>query len=420
MIDETLKGQSFEAKDSAFLTELVYGVFRRRGFLDWQIHHFSKTGRMKSQVRNILRLGLYQLLFLDRVPPYAAVNTAVGLAKSCCGRSSGAFVNAVLRNIVRAKGALPTPGQNNPAEFIAVTESHPEWMVRRWLDRFGEAATVSICRANNEQPPMTLRVNVLKTHRDKLYDELTKAGGHLRKTAISPDGLIVKGLSLHSLPAFRSGEIYVQDEGAQLITYLIDPQAGENILDLCAAPGGKMSHLAERSGGKAAIVATDIDERRLSLIRENINRLHSPACRVEKIEDALAPDRFYDRIVVDAPCSALGILRRIPEGKWWKKPDIIAESARKQAALLEKALLHLKPKGRLVYITCSTEAEENEAIAAGFSERHPKMVIEDPAPSLPDPARKYVNAMGYFTTAANSDKMDRFFAVKWMNHRSHP
>lgn len=414
LIDDFLQRSRYDRRDEALLTELVYGVLRQQGFLDWQIDQFSKVPKIKTPIRNILRLGLYQLLFLDRIPTYALVNTSVNLAKSAGSEAAGRFVNALLRTLIRSKESLPQPSRDDLGAFIAVSASHPEWMVRRWLARFGEEATLDLCRANNESPPLTLRVNGLKTHREQIVEELLQAGGSAEATSFAPEGVILKGLSIRSLSAYREGRFYIQDEAAQLISHLVDPQPGETLLDLCAAPGGKTTHLAELMGGKATIVATDIDPERLVLVDENIQRLQTPGCRVEPIDIALAADRHYDRILVDAPCSALGILRRIPEGKWRKPPSIIGAYAERQRDLLEKAFQHLKAGGRLIYVTCSTEPEENEDRAAAFSNAHPEMEVEDPRPSLPPPARKFVSAPGYFTTALNSDKMDRFFAVRWI------
>lgn len=404
----------FDQRDQALITELVYGVFRQRGFLDWQIDRFSRVKKINFTIRFILRMALYQLLFLDRIPDYAAVDTSVAIAKKKEGIAAGRFVNGLLRNVIRSKAYLPKPSLEPLVSFIAVTTSHPEWMVRRWLARFGEEETMRLCQSNNEVPPMTLRVNRLKTKREKLCNELIEAGGRAKPTGLSQEGLVVKGLSVVSLPAFNRGEFYIQDEGAQLIAYLVDPKPGERILDLCAAPGGKTSHLAELSGGKATIHATDIDSNRLRLLKENLDRLGTPGITVEALSSALSSDRLYDRILIDAPCSALGILRRIPEGKWWKEPSIINTNAVLQLEILESAFTHLKGDGHLVYVTCSTEVEENEEVVAAFSKQHPELVLEDPSSSLPLPARKYVNEQAYFTTQVNSDKIDQFFAVRWI------
>lgn len=414
LIDRYLDRHQLERRERALLTELVYGVLRQRGFLDWQIDRFSKVGAIQPAIRNLLRIALYQILFLDKIPPSAAVNTSVELAKEAGGIAAGRFVNGLLRNLLRQKETLPKPDPADPVAFIAVTASHPEWMVRRWVTRWGREKTIALCRANNEIPPTTLRVNMLKTDRAALQEKLKAEGGTVQPTALSPEGLFLKGVSLASLPSYAAGEFYVQDEGAQLISFLVDPRPGERILDLCAAPGGKSSHLAELMKGKGEVVATDIDPDRIALIQDNLQRLQTSGVRVEPLAEATAPGRMYDRVLVDAPCSALGILRRIPEGKWKKKPAIIPSYAREQRALLEGAIQHLKVGGRLVYATCSTEPEENEEVVAALTAAHPELKREHPAESLPAPARKYIDSNGYFTTLLNSDRMDQFFAVRWL------
>jgi 16S rRNA (cytosine967-C5)-methyltransferase len=414
LIDGYLKGHPLERRERALLTELVYGIYRQRGFLDWQVDRLLKVPTLHLPIRNILRLGAYQLLFLDKIPPSAAVNTSVELAKGAEGIAAGGLVNGLLRNLLRQKADLPKPDPADRVGFIAVTASHPEWVVRRWLERWGAEKTVALCRANNEIPPTTLRVNLLKTDRAALQERIKQEGGTVQSTGLSPEGLYLKGASPAALPSYADGHFYIQDEGAQLISYLTDPKPGERVLDLCAAPGGKSTHLAELMKGKGEVIATDLDPKRIGLIRENIRRLQTPGVIIEGLAEALSPGRTYDRILVDAPCSALGILRRIPEGKWRKKPSIVADYAGAQRSILEKAVEHLKIGGVLVYATCSTEPEENEGVVEAFTAEHPELELQDLSASLPVSARKYVDSKGYFTTLFNSDKMDQFFAVRWV------
>lgn len=415
LIDRYLTAHPMERRDRALLTELVYGILRQRGYLDWQIDHFSKVKKIHPAIRNILRLGLYQLLFLDKIPPSAAVNTSVELAKEEEGMAASRLANGLLRNILRQKDHLPVPDpKGDPVTFISVATSHPDWMVRRWLARWGREKTFQFCQSNNEVPPTTLRTNVLKITREDLVKRLEAEGATVTLSTLSPHTLFIQGISVSSLPSYREGLFYVQDEGAQLISDLVDPKPGESLLDFCAAPGGKTTHLAELAGGRARVTATDIHADRLHLIRENLSRLQTPGIEIETLAQATAAERRYDRILIDAPCSALGILRRIPEGKWRKKPSIIPDYAKEQRQILEQALKHLKVGGRLIYATCSTEPEENEEQAAAFEAAHPELKREDPRESLPEGARKYVDERNHFTTRFNSDKMDQFFAVRWI------
>ncbi|HLG21598.1 MAG TPA: 16S rRNA (cytosine(967)-C(5))-methyltransferase RsmB [Candidatus Manganitrophaceae bacterium] len=415
LIDRYLKRRLLERRDRALLTELVYGVWRQRGFLDWRIDQFSKVPSLQPTLRNILRLALYQIFFLDKIPPSAAVNESVELAKQTGGIAAGRLANGLLRNILRQKDRLPQPDPTgDPVIFISVGASHPEWLVRRWIARWGEEKTLQLCRSNNETPPTTLRTNTLKISRAELARRLEDEGASAALSPLSSEGLYLKRGAVGTLPSYQQGLFYIQDEGAQLISYLVDPRPGETLLDLCAAPGGKSTHLVELMKGKGEVVATDIDPERLNLIEENVRRLQTPGVSVEPLPDAAAPQRRYDRILIDAPCSALGILRRIPEGKWKKRPSIIPAYAKKQRELLEKGAPLLKKGGRLIYATCSTEPEENEEVVENFTLNHPEFKIEHPAESLPPAARKYVDEKGYFTTLFNSDKMDQFFGVRWV------
>jgi 16S rRNA (cytosine967-C5)-methyltransferase len=412
LLDQNLTRSSLSKEDRALLHELVFGVVRQRGYLDWQIDQLSKVPRLAPAVRNILRLGAYQLLFLDRIPPFAAVSTAVDLAKEASGVAGGRLVNGLLRNLLRRKKTLPLPDPiREPVRHLAVVHSHPEWLIEKWLRQWGEETTVALCLHNNTPPPLTLRVNVLKTTRERLTADLTAEGISSSPTSHAPQGLQVKGVQVTALASFQRGEFYVQDEGAQMVSLLVAPKPGESILDFCAAPGGKTFHLAELVHGRGNITATDVDAARLTKLRENLRRLQTPGVVVLPAPDALREQ--YDAIVVDAPCSALGILRRIPEGKWNKSPNSITASVKVQYRILEQVAPRLKIGGRLIYITCSTEPEENEGVVARFSAAHPEMRLDPLADLLPQYLALFVTPSGTFTTFPNSDNMDHFFAVRW-------
>jgi 16S rRNA (cytosine967-C5)-methyltransferase len=415
LLDQSLTRCSLSKEDRSLLRELVFGVVRQRGYLDWQIDRLSKVPRLAPAVRNILRLGAYQLLFLDRIPPFAAVSTAVDLAKEASGIAGGRLVNGLLRSLIRGKEAplpLPDPARE-PIRHLSVAHSHPEWLIEKWLTQWGEARTVALCLHNNTPPPVTLRVNILKTTRERLAADLAAEGASsVVPTVHAPQGLQVKGVHVATLASFQRGEFYVQDEGAQLVSFLVAPKPGEAILDFCAAPGGKALHLAELAHGRGNITATDIDVSRLTQLRENLRRLQTPGISVLPAPGALLGR--YDAIVVDAPCSALGILRRIPEGKWNKSPDSISTSAKVQYQILEQVAPRLKMGGRLIYITCSTEPEENEAVVERFSVAHPDLRLEHLSGRLPPSLEPFVTPSGCFTTFPNSDSMDHFFAARWV------
>lgn len=368
-------------------------------------------------IRNILRLGAYQLLFLDKVPVSAAVNESVKLAKEKEQRSSG-FVNAVLRNIDRERNKIPYPEpEEHPIEFISVRYSHPAWLVKRWIERYGIDKTIELCRLNNEAPPFAIRANRLKINREGLKELLRKDIDRIEDCSVSSNGLILKGVSnISENPAFKEGLFYVQDEAAQLVSQILDPKAGEKVLDACAAPGGKTTHIVELMEDKGEIIALDVNKKGLGLLKENCERLGISIVKpylkdaAKDISD-IAKDKF-DKILIDAPCSGLGVIRRHPEGKWQKKEELILESQKIQKRLIENLSGYLKDGGILVYSTCSTENEENEDVVEDFLERHPEFKIDDIKQYLPETGRMLVDEKGFLHTSPINNRMDGFFAVR--------
>jgi 16S rRNA (cytosine967-C5)-methyltransferase len=377
----------------------------------------THAGRRQSiKLKNLLRLGAYQILFLDRVPASAAVNESVRLAKAFGEGAIAGFVNAVLRAVTRAE-TIPLPDPvDDPILHLSVKYSHPEWLVTRWLARLGPERTVALCAASNEIPPVTVRVNLLRTTRDALTAELSRAGIEVTACRVSPTGLMLRGVALLTeLPAYRRGEFYVQDEAAQLVGLAVDPKPGERILDACAAPGGKSTHLAELMDDRGEITAADAGAKRLERIVENANRLGLTSIRpvmADLTGDSsvlgLTP---YDRILVDAPCSGLGVLRRNPEAKWYKTEEVIRKMAALQLKILAKAGTLLKPGGVLVYSTCTTEPEENENVVGAFRARHPGFRLESLKSVWPE-SPGLVTPEGYLNTTLNPYRMDHFFAAK--------
>ncbi len=364
-----------------------------------------------------MRLGAYQLLFLDKVPVSAAVNESVKLAKEKEQRSSG-FVNAVLRNIDRERERIPYPEpEEHPIEFISVRYSHPAWLVKKWIERFGIDKTIELCRVNNEAPPFTIRVNRLKTEREELKELLKKDIDRIEDCSVSSDGLILKGTSnISENLAFKQGLFYVQDEAAQIISQILDPKTDERILDACAAPGGKTTHIAELMSNRGEVVAIDISKKGIGLIKENCERLGINIVK-SYLRDAakgisdVSKEKF-DKILIDAPCSGLGILRRHPEGKWQKKEELIHEAQRIQKRLIENLSGYVKDGGVLVYSTCSTEKEENEDVVEDFLERHPEFKVDDIKQYFSETSRTLIDEKGVLHTNPINYKMDGFFAVR--------
>lgn len=358
--------------DRAFATEIVYGTLSRKRALDHVLAQFSSipVRKMSPQVHVLLLMGAFQLLYLDRVPASAACNTAVDLAKVHCGKSAG-FVNAVLRAIVRKQADIQWPDpQADWVTAMAVRHSYPDWMVAAWLQAFGAEKTEQLLTAGNAHPPLTIRANRLKNSPEELLALLTEHGVQARPGTVSPDALILTAPDgLTRLPAFVEGRFTIQDESAMLVAAVVDPQPGERILDTCAAPGGKTTHLAERMDNRGEIVAWDLHQNKLGLIHESADRLGIAIIRTEQ-RDATQPDSvsedMFDRVLVDAPCTGTGIIRRKPDIKWNRTPGDVAALVEIQTRILYNAGRYVKPGGVLVYSTCSLERAENEDVCSRF------------------------------------------------------
>jgi len=371
-------------------TELVYGVLRRRNTLDWIIEQFSKrpVEKMTGWIRNILRLSVYQLVFLDRIPISAACNEGVNLAKKRGHLGVSKFVNAILRNVARNLADLPWPSPNNLAQYISIKYSHPLWMVEKWLARLGKDGTIALCEANNQSPPLTIRTNSLKITREQLAADLEKKGIKNQVSSLVSEGIKLLGVSsLGKMDAYQKGLFQVQDESSMLAAHLLDPQPGENILDACSAPGGKTTHLAEKMKNHGKIIANELYEHKIPLIEESCQRLGIDIVET-RVGDARDLASLYskqmDRVLVDAPCSGLGVLRRKPDARWKKKPEDIEELNKVQLEILESAAQCLKPGGILVYSTCSIEPEENQGILQSFLARNPDFQLSSIREYLPE------------------------------------
>jgi len=418
LIDRELTEGGLLGPDRGLYTELVYGTLRKQGTLDHIIGQFSKTppGRLEKSVVLLLRLGLYQMFFLDRIPVSAAVNETVNLAKQYSSRSAG-FINAVLRSADRGRDSIIYPDPvKEPAAWLAARHSQPLWIAVGWLKQLGFAEAAELAAAMSAPPPFTIRANRLKNNRDTLLKRLQAEGVTAEPCSHAPDGLtITSPVSLSSLKSFSEGLFTVQDEASQLAALLLSPRPGDAILDLCAAPGGKATYLAEMTGDSCSLVACDRNPRKLALIREVIERLGIGSISTTLLDatkqlEKLQP-RLFDRILVDAPCSGLGVIHRNPEGKWWKEPTDPARLAVTQRAILANAAVRLKPGGVMVYSTCSTSLEENELVVADFIKQHPGFMIEPVSKVLPQ-ALAMQTEQGFFRSWLHRHGMDGFFAAR--------
>ena len=416
-VDELLARarERMDARDSGFLLELVYGVLRNRARLDWVLNRFSAkpVDATDAWTRNILRLGAYQMLFLDRVPVSAAVNTAVELAKEH-GNKHG-YVNGLLRGLDRKRGTIKYPDAGDPVERLSMLTSHPAWLVKRWVSRFGAEAAEVLLQANNRPAPLTIRTNILKTTRPALKAALEAEGVQVSETTCSPVGLDIISSPgwLRTLQAYRDGLFMVQDQAAQLISLLLTPQPGETILDACAAPGGKATHLAELMQNQGTVVALELDASRMAKIRENSRRLGTTIIVPLQGDASHYNQGVFDRVLIDAPCSGLGVLRRHPDGRWNKTEQTVGDHTALQRRILANGASLLKPGGTLVYATCTTEPEENDEVITWFlSGPGNSFRIDDPCTSLPEAAAALVGAGGIFRTFPLAPEMDGFFGVR--------
>ncbi len=427
LLDDALRRSRLDSRDRALVFELVYGVLRHRGALDWRLGHVSDrpVARLPSHVQTALRLGAYQLLYLERIPPSAAVNESVALVK---GRGAKApagtrrdwtgFVNAVLRNLLRAPiPPWPDPEQD-PVAALSIRYSCPAWLVERWLNRVGLAQAEARCRATLAIPPLTIRVNTLQLGRDALERDLLQAGYQVSRTPVSPVGLVMEKCGpISEIPQFGKGAFYVEDEAAQLVPLLLDPQPGERILDACAAPGGKTTHLAALMQNQGELVAMDRSPARLRLLQANCARLGvrivTPITRdAGHAVKVKALERPFDRILLDAPCSGLGTLRRHPEGKWRKTAALLDRQQCAQDRLLAQVARLLRRGGVLVYSTCSTEPEENEDVVDRFCREHAAFRREPVGPWLPAAGHGLLTSQGDLSTLSAPESMDGFFAAR--------
>jgi len=411
-----LAASALPTRDRALASRLVYGTLAWQGRLDWQLAHLANRdpATLDPHVRTALRLGLYQIALLDRVPDHAAVATSVELAKRHVPAASG-LVNAVLRRATRERTRLPLP---DPAAdltaHLAIALSHPRWLVERWQARFGPSALRELLAADNEASPTVLRAR--PGDRDALVARLTAAGLPCEPGRFGPDAVRVQAADPHDLAGWSDGAFSVQNEASQLVVRLLNPQPGMRVLDACAAPGGKTTYAADLMGDRGLIVALDHRRRGARAIAGNAQRLglRSIAALVldARSADAAFPPGSFDRILVDAPCSGLGTLRAHPEIRWRRQPADLVRLAEQQRRILEAVTPLLNPHGVLVYATCTLTEEENEGVVAAWLAAHPELRRENAAAYLPAAARALVDDGGSLCTLPHRDDLDGFFAVR--------
>jgi 16S rRNA (cytosine967-C5)-methyltransferase len=366
-----------QARERAFLSELVYGTVRYRDSIDWILRPFlKKPAGLEARTLNNIRLAVYQIIY-TRVPPRAAVNEAVEIEKT---GSRASLVNAVLRSFLRAGAKAQFPSfYSEPAEHIASAESFPLWMAQRWVKRFGAQEALMLAMSNNAEAMPTLRVNTLLATVEEISLELDRMGLAHERTAFSPHG--IRLLNRVPIDVLRPllGRVFIQDEASQLAALLLAPEKGQNILDACAAPGGKALHIAALTGDDAFVLALDDKPRRLKKLNENVLAARARSVHTVAGDILRAPIKgiLFDRILLDAPCSATGVIRKNPDVKYRLDAARLGELAAMQSKLLQAASAYLKKGGAMVYAVCSTEVEEGEDVVRAFLEDNRDFYIED-------------------------------------------
>jgi 16S rRNA (cytosine967-C5)-methyltransferase len=412
-----------DERDRALVAEIVSGTLRWMAALDAVIEACADRplSRLDPEVLDVLRLSAYQILHLDRVPARASVDDAVELVRECGKASAAGFVNALLRRIDRDRDRLSLPGRPasgdapSALDYLAVTLSHPRWLVERWRDRLGFEAAETWARFDNEPAPLTLRTNTLRISRDELVARLAEEGVEAVPARFAPDGLSVRAGNPLDGPAAAAWLFFVQDEASQLVALAADAQPGERVLDACASPGGKTVAMASQMNDRGMLVAGDLRARRIELLHQTVTRSGAACVRLVRADVAavLPFGPVFDRVLLDAPCSGLGTIRRDPEIRWRRSLADLRTFARRQALMLEHAAAVVRPGGRVVYATCSSEPEENDAVVAAFLNEHPGFALEPAGAESPhDSALTAVRTReGFLRTRPDEHRLEAFFAA---------
>ncbi|MDI9475834.1 MAG: 16S rRNA (cytosine(967)-C(5))-methyltransferase RsmB [Natronincolaceae bacterium] len=382
-INQELRNKPYKQLDRGLITELVYGVLENQIYIDYIIEQFStyRIAKMNPYTLNLLRLGIYQLLFLDRIPGFAAVNETVNLSKKYCKKTTG-FINGVLRNIQRNRESIEFPcPEKNIVKYLSVRYSHPQWLVETFLNNFGEDFTAKLLKANNATPDLYVRINTLKIEIDDCIKLLIDEGYTVKQSPFIKEAVIVEGIhNIEQSNLYKKGYIQIQDFSSMLVAKILDPKEGNFIIDVCSAPGGKATHMAQLMNNKGTIIARDIHDHKLKLVRENAERLGITIIKTENFNGKDLDKNLLsraDRVLVDAPCSGLGIIRRKPEIKYRKQPADIKSIMTIQYDILKNASRYLKLGGELVYSTCTINPKENGDIVREFLDCNPDYTLID-------------------------------------------
>ena len=418
LLEAELRSEEINDLDKSLLTEIVNGVLRWQMKLDWVLNGFFHGNFTKAEVtvKNSLRAALYQIMFLDKVPHHAAVNEAVEFVKRIRGEKAGNLVNAVLRNIIRNIDGIHYPDVTiDAAQYLAVMYSHPVWVVRRWMNRFGFAETEKLLHANNERPNLSLRINTSKTTVENFLELLRSQNVVFEKSKYLGNFVRTTNLSnISQTELFRKGFFSVQDESAGIACQLLGVQPGDRVIDMCAAPGGKTNFIGEMLHGKGEVIAVDKYATRLNLVKSSCERLGIANVKIVAADSTEFSTEPADEVLLDAPCSGLGVLAKKPDVKLKRDADDIRDLVNLQRLLIENAATLVKNGGVLVYSTCTTEPEENFGIIRMFLQQHPEFDIDSAAQFVPP---SLVTTDGYVETFPHVHGMDGSFRIRLEKNR---
>jgi len=420
-LEKTLRSSNLSHIDKKLVTEIVNGSIRMTKHLDWVLTLFLKKSMEKQNpwLRNILRISAYQLLFMERIPDYAVVNSAVDLCHKKTSKTLAGVCNGVLRNLIRSRDKLTYPPTNS-LEYLAVYYSQPEWLIRLWLDEYGAEITENILKYLNRKPPLTLRNNNLLSTPEQLCQDLCQDGVVATLSPLVAESIRVDSMDkgIEELTTYQSGRFYVQNEAAMLAAVILDPQAGERILDLCSGIGGKATHFAEKMNNQGLVKAVELHQHKLLILKNNCQRLGINIVEAAQynILEMTAAEQLWQRVFLDVPCSGLGVLNRRADARWRKNPQEIKELARLQQDLIRKAGEMVAPDGILLYSTCTVNQAENEAIISEFMAENHEFKLDpfgDLIPFIPLDAADRVNAeRGWLTLLPGKYDTDGMFYAR--------
>lgn len=415
-LNQYFKSYGLEYKDRSFASEILYGTLRNKLKIDYMIGRFSKIDldKMSSWARNIIRTAVYQIFYMDRVPEFAAVNEAVEIAK-VKDIKAAAFVNGLLRGILRNKEAFNKIDVKDSVKRMSIEYSHPEWFIRKYLPIYGEEFLCRWMEKNNTPSHMTVRVNTLKTDTEDAQRLFEKKGIGVKK-GIVPEALILEGYGMiEKSGEYSSGLITIQDESSMLASHVLKPVPGSNVLDMCSAPGGKATHMAQLMKDSGKLIAFDLHPHKIKLIRDNAIRMGIHIIKAQEGDAAKHNqelENFADFLLLDAPCSGLGLIRKKPEIRWRVTEKDILSLQKIQKDILKNVSSYVKPGGHMVYSTCTITREENEDVLEDFIKSNGEFYVEDISSYIPDVLKDSITNEGFLKLFPQEHNTDGFFIAK--------